>query len=188
MSKKVWMFVSIVLLGVLSLSFYNQHKKNIELDNYRYSFVSYLHGEINNCIFQLSRINSKNEKIQQGAFKSLINQLEVVDQLIRDAHHFMDRNILYEYPSVFYSISSIMDGGFTRNDQKICDGFLEDGKLSEKEIAFLVSLKKDLEKIQNRMYSDGSDRANYKLSVKEINDILSPFYNKYYTGELNLSN
>lgn len=100
----------------------------------------------------------------------------------------MDRNINYSFPYEFYSIGNIMDGGFSRSGHKICDGFLEDGKLSEKEIAFLTSLKGDLERIQKKLHSDANNQVNYKLSIKEINEMLAPFCDKYDTGELNLSN
>lgn len=187
MSKRALMLMSIVLLVVLSISFYNQHKKKEELYNYRKAFISCLNSEISRCIYSLQEINSEDEKAQQSSFKAFSYRLSVVDQVIRDANHFMDRNIRYDICSGFNYASLTINGWIPIDNGDYSGGFLEDRKLSEEEIAFLTSLKEDLEKIKNKISYGEKKQPNYKLTIKEINEIISPFYDKYTLGKMDLS-
>lgn len=89
----------------------------------------------------------------------------------------------------FMILSDIIRSGIIKDGTRICSGFLDDGKISENEKAFLASLEKDLQEIKNNMYSDETKQENPKLTIKQINDILLPFFRKYSeVQKLNLSN
>lgn len=103
--------------------------------------------------------------------------------------YMSNAGVLNDFASSLDLIEASIGGGVTYNSIHICDGFMADGAVSDKEAKFLASLKADLAEIENALFIEnegveGGKDYNTDISLAELAEALKPFTKKYTTINL----
>jgi hypothetical protein len=177
--NKIILVVLLVAL-VLSLGFniksYQQYNHNkIILIHGIYSSIIGVTRELDS--FDLSSdANDLNEAriyLEQAA-----NALIEVDDQIKYGTHYVDDKLYY--PGIL-SFRFIGEGLLhrTKINDKTTKSILEDNVISDNEKEYIDLLNTDLKNIVKEMTLKESDAPNDKLSIENLNNIFTPFYDAW---------
>ncbi len=138
-------------------------------------FLSQFYGELSAACGQAQSLlqNETQEELQNTALS-----LAALDTIMEDGRKFVDSDIFYNYQlGGFDSIARTLLFGLEYNGTVLCEGFWEDGKLSESERAYLAALVSDLNTLKEALSKNGG--ANTGMSIKKFNGYTHVLFSKY---------
>ena len=169
---------------------YNSRKK---LDQDRKHYLNHFYFQLDTTIYLLSKVDKWEESthytdITVNPYRQLLSNLQEMEALNKQGAWYMgrddDSSSLAGLSESFRLIKNSIGGGITVNNQLLCVDFLNDGKLSENEVSFLVSLKQDLESIRSSLYSEERKQENPNITFKELSKVIKIFTDKYAVHKL----
>jgi hypothetical protein len=156
-------------------------------------FLNKMYVELDNSISLISQVDKWNEYIHNTdtamnpytKLLSSINKMEILSENYI-GYGSGDKNVMlvYQFSTPFRVILTGIGSGYIFDGKVICKDFMDDGVISEKEIAFLKTLGEELQDIKDGLHSSETNQENPNLSAEEFNKIVKPFVNKYSFNNL----
>ncbi len=170
-----------------------QYARGQEIKRNTSTYISTMYWEIYNTTHLLSNVEEWNESVRSpdhtiNPFSQLLFRLTAMKNYSQSAVAYIGYteglNSLSNIAGSFDFIYQGIGGGITYNGRLLCYDFLKDGILSEKETAFLISLREGLIEIEKSLFNSETKEFNFDMTVAEFEKIIGPFTNKYSVSNL----
>lgn len=138
-------------------------------------FLSQFRGTLAQTATQVQSFSENGT--QEELMETTLSLIEL-HTMMKDGKKFVDPDIFYNYQlGGFDGIAKTLLSGIEYNGTVLCEGFLQDGVLSDPEKEYLVRLSEDLNTLHASLSKNG--QTNRGLSIKKLNGYTHEFFSKY---------
>ncbi|EOC99682.1 hypothetical protein [Caldisalinibacter kiritimatiensis] len=184
-SKKIRKFKKIIILLIVLLiisSYFNyQYYRYKQKESYKYEiFLNHFYFSVNYSINILDEILNEqliSEQLNKKIMR-LVYFLNEADHLLSESAFYIE-GVNSRGTTFFKLVSNVISYGTEYEGNKIT-AFLNDYKINQSERAYLSELKKYLEDIHSKLYSDETGQENPNISKYVFNHEIIPSANEDY--------
>lgn len=194
--KNIKRLAAIAVLVIFGAALFNagaHYARSREIRRNTNTYISSMYWEIYSTTNLLSNVENWGNSVQSpdhtvNPFSQLLFRLNAMKNYSQTAVSYIGYteglNSLSNIAESFDLIYQGIGGGITYNGRLLCYDFLKDDVLSEKETAFLISLREGLEEIEKGLVNSETKEYNFDIPITEFEKIIRPFVNKYSISNL----
>lgn len=191
--KTLAAIVALIILGVALFNAGAHYARGQEIKRNTSEYISNMYWEIYSTTSMLSNVENWGDAVLStdhtvNPFSQLLFRLNTMKNYSQTAVSYIGYteglNSLGNMAESFDILYQGIGGGITYNGQLLCYDFLKDDVLSEKETAFLISLREALDEIEKGLVDSETKEGNFDMPLTEFEKIIRPFINKYSISNL----
>lgn len=169
---RILTYIIVLFLVVLGIGSYQYYQKVREENRQFDTFLNHFYFSIDHSLTKLNNLlegEPKHRELEE-ALRFLEQDLIKTHTIIQNGRDLLDYDIPNTY--FFYETTYFLNG-YNINDTTDSDPMSEDGKLDEKEKKILETYSDHLTNAKEAMYSEETMQENPKLSINDVNEIIS---------------